>query len=137
MGNKPTIIKINFESLQDELKKNSLIINTLPLNLQKCLIVGTISAEQEQIIINDKLKNDINITIVIYGANSCDDTVIDKYNQLKQLGFKNVFIYSGGLFEWLLLQDIYGKDNFETIGDEVDLLKYKNAIHNNSLCIKT
>ena len=32
---------------------------------------------------------------------------------------------------------IYGKDNFETIGDKVDLLKYKNAIHNNSLCIKT
>ena len=56
MGNKPTIIKINFESLQDELKKNSLIINTLPLNLQKCLIVGTISADQEQTIINDKLK---------------------------------------------------------------------------------
>ena len=56
MGNKPTIIKINFESLQDELKNKSLIINTLPLNLQKCLIIGTISADQEQLIINDKLK---------------------------------------------------------------------------------
>ena len=37
-----------------------------------------------------------------------------KYDQLIGLGFVNVFIYPGGLFEWLLLQDIYGYDNFPT-----------------------
>jgi len=36
-----------------------------------------------------------------------------------------VYIYSGGLFEWLLLQDIYGSDLFPTTNDKVDFLKYK------------
>ena len=48
-----------------------------------------------------------------------------KYNQLMQLGFKNVYIYPGGLFEWLLLQDIYGNELFPTTNEEKDLLKYK------------
>ena len=29
------------------------------------------------------------------------------------------------MFEWLMLQDIYGKDLFPTTKKEVDLLKYK------------
>ena len=36
-----------------------------------------------------------------------------------------MYIYSGGLFEWLLLQDVYGKDEFPTMGCELDILKYK------------
>ena len=47
--------------------------------------------------------------IIIYGKNSIDITAENKYNQIKSLGFMNVLLYSGGLFEWLLLQDIYGK----------------------------
>ena len=39
--------------------------------------------------------------------------------------FTNVFIYPGGLFEWLLLQDIYGFDDFPTTKKERDHLKYK------------
>ena len=31
----------------------------------------------------------------------------------------------GGLFEWLLLQDIYGNDYFKTTTIENDFLKYK------------
>jgi hypothetical protein len=30
------------------------------------------------------------------------------------LGFKNVYIYLGGMFEWLLLQDVYGQKEFPT-----------------------
>ena len=41
------------------------------------------------------------------------------------MGFKNVHIYTGGLFEWLLLQDIYGDKNFETTSYEINHLKYK------------
>jgi len=41
------------------------------------------------------------------------------------MGFKHLFVYIGGLFEWLCLQDIYGKDNFATDGEELELLKYK------------
>ena len=37
----------------------------------------------------------------------------------------NVFIYSGGMFEWLCLQDIYGNELFPTTKKELDILKYK------------
>ena len=63
--------------------------------------------------------------IIIYGKNSNDITVITKYNQLIGLGFNNVAIYLGGIFEWLLLQDIYGYDNFSTTSKQIDILKYR------------
>ena len=63
--------------------------------------------------------------MVIYGKNTNDEAIIKKYNQLMQLGFKNVYIYPGGLFEWLLLQDIYGNELFPTTKKELDILKYK------------
>jgi hypothetical protein len=47
------------------------------------------------------------------------------HNQLVKLGFSNVFIYLGGLFEWLMLQDIYGYDEFPTTIKQIDFLKYK------------
>ena len=62
---------------------------------------------------------------MIYGENSCDNKLVKKYNQLIKLGFINVYIYTGGLFEWLLLQDIYGNDYFKTTTVENDFLKYK------------
>jgi hypothetical protein len=81
--------------------------------------------EEEQII-NQLLKNtDKSANMIIYGQNSSDEAIIRKYNQLMQLGFKNVYIYPGGLFEWLLLQDIYGNELFPTTNEEKDLLKYK------------
>jgi hypothetical protein len=48
-----------------------------------------------------------------------------KQMQLKKMGFRNVFVYLGGLFEWLLLQDIYGKLEFPTTSKQTDLLQYK------------
>ena len=36
-----------------------------------------------------------------------------------------VYLYLGGLFEWLLLQDIYGFDDFPTTSRQLDILKYK------------
>jgi len=44
---------------------------------------------------------------------------------LLKLGFNSVFVYTGGIFEWLLLQDIYGKDEFPTTSEELDILKYR------------
>jgi hypothetical protein len=41
------------------------------------------------------------------------------------LGFSDINVYVGGLFEWLLLQDIYGTDEFPTTRIEKDLLKFK------------
>ena len=63
--------------------------------------------------------------IVIYGRNTNDKSLITKYNQLLNLGFSKVYIYQGGLFEWLCLQDIYGKNSFPTMGEELDILKYR------------
>ena len=69
---------------------------------------------EEEKIINHMLKNNTNKYIIIYGKNANDDTIYNKYEQLLKLGFMNVFIYSGGMFEWLCLQDIYGNELFST-----------------------
>lgn len=121
--------KVNFEDVQFAIKNinNHILINTMSENLQSCLISGTIPAEKEELLIN-KLLNETeskNIKIIIYGKNSNDDTPIKKYDQLVNLGFSNVYIYCGGLFEWLLLQDVYGNELFPTTTKQSDLLKYK------------
>ena len=127
MGNTQSIKKINFEDMQTVIKNSELylIINTLPQTEQSCLIVNTTMATDEESIINRFLKENKNIRIIIYGKNCNDDTVQKKYQQLISLGFYNMYVYNGGLFEWLLLQDIYGKDLFPTTKKELDLLKFK------------
>ena len=118
---------INFEDMQTVLNNNydTIIINTLETSKQKCLIVGTIPIDNETKIMNDQLQKNKNIRIIIYGMNSIDESVVRKYEQLVTLGFTDVYIYLGGLFEWLLLQDIYGSTLFPTTAKEQDLLKYK------------
>ena len=54
-----------------------------------------------------------------------DISVYNKHEQLVKLGFTNVFIYPGGMFEWICLQDIYGEENFPTTKKELDILKFK------------
>ena len=63
--------------------------------------------------------------IIIYGKNANDNKSLEKYQQFISLGFINVYLYCGGLFEWLLLQDIYGEDEFPTTKKELDIIKYK------------
>ncbi len=104
---------------------NYVIINTLEPHMQKCLIYNTMSIEREEEIINSIVKKLSNKNIIIYGRNSNDEKVYKKYEQLIALGCKNVFIYVGGMFEWLLLQDIYGSELFPTTSKELDILKYK------------
>jgi len=127
MGNIQTMKKINYEDMQTVVKNPEvyLIINTLSPSEQKCLISNTTFAEEEEIIINKYLKENKSIRIIVYGKNCNDDSIQKKYQQLLSLGFYNIFVYTGGMFEWLLLQDIYGKDLFPTTKKEVDLLKYK------------
>ena len=127
MGNTQSMKKINFEDMQTVTKNPEiyLIINTLPPLDQNCLIVNTTVATDEETLINRYLKENKNIRIIIYGKNSNDETVQKKYQQLLSLGFYQIYIYCGGLFEWLLLQDIYGKDLFPTTKKEMDLLKFK------------
>ena len=104
-----------------------LLINTLSNDLQGCLITTTTSIDNETYILNQIIeKQQFNDkTIIVYGTNSTDDSVDKKYKQLLDLGFTNIYIYNGGLFEWLLMQDIYGQDNFSTTSSTLDILKYK------------
>ena len=128
MGNQSSsTYRLNFEDIQEALKnkENYIIINTLPTNNQECVLPSTIDFKQEEHIINHFLKNNKDKNIIIYGKNVNDMTVYDKYEQLLKLGFINVYIYSGGMFEWLCLQDIYSSELFPTTKKELDILKYK------------
>jgi hypothetical protein len=130
MGNQSSlqgIQKINFEDVQVVCKNPELylLMNTLTEMEQGCLITGTISPKQEETLINRYMKTNPTIRIVVYGRNTNDETIYKKYNQLQRLGFTNVFLYMGGMFEWLLLQDIYGFEEFPTTTKQLDILKYK------------
>jgi len=121
-------IKISFEDIQHILNKpeGCLLINTLSDIEQECLILNTMNIQNEENIINSCIKNGRkDIKIILYGKNCNDETTINKYNQFTSLGFYNVYIYVGGMFEWLMLQDIYGDNDFPTTKKEIDILKYK------------
>ena len=128
-NNYEKISKINYEFLQDIIKNNNneyYIINTMDITVQNVLIPNTIHYMDEENIINELINNrDFNKKIIIYGKNNNDEKIINKYLQLKRYGFTNLFLYYGGLFEWLLLQDVYGKELFPTKGNTLDILKYK------------
>ena len=127
MGQSPSIRKVNFEDVQYAIKQNQnyLLINTLDSTEQNCLITKTVPVNKEVNLINEYLKKKINVNIYVYDKNANAPNLMKKYEQLIGLGFINVYIYPGGLFEWLLLQDIYGKDDFSTTKNELDHLKFK------------
>jgi hypothetical protein len=91
------------------------------------LISGTLKPAEEESFINEYLSQYVEHqkTIVLYGRNNCDDTPRQKRAQLLSLGISNIYVYPGGLFEWLLLQDIYGVDEFPTTNPVTDLLVHR------------
>lgn len=115
---------ISYESVQC-INDKSILINTLKDDEQECLIEKTLSIADEVNRITNLIDTHDYEKIYIYGKNNMDRTVIKKYNQLLTLGLKNIYIYGGGLFEWLLLQDIYGDELFPTTSKELDILKYR------------
>jgi hypothetical protein len=148
MGSNHSKYKINYEDVQyacnytsNNNEKKYVIINTMDKNWQSCLIQNTVSIQNEEEaingILNNKRASGNDITVIVYGLNSNDETIYSKYEQLVKLGIKNVFTYTGGMFEWLLLQDIYGKDLFPTTSRELDILKYKPRKQLNVLYIDT
>ena len=129
MGNSQSLNKINFEDIQYILNKGDseyILINTLSEAEQSCLIPKTVPAANETELLYKLLKNGNKDTkIIVYGRNCNDNKLYKKYNQLTTLGFYNVYVYTGGLFEWLMLQDIYGAKEFPTTKKELDIIKYK------------
>lgn len=132
MGNQVSLIpKVSYEDLQMVIYRNSniqhstLIINTLPPSLQHCLIKTTVDIRFEERVVNTFIHKKPDIMIIVYGKNSNDITILHKYEQLVKLGFTNVHIYTGGIFEWMLLHEIYGKDLFKITKYEIDILRYR------------
>lgn len=131
MGNSaPTALRVNFEDMQEVVRGTNrshyILISTLPPTEQGCLLPNTIPIHEEENIINQLLRNgQRDWKVIVYGKHTGDDNMYKKYQQLVSLGFYNTFLYPGGLFEWLLLQDIYGDKDFPTTSKEMDLLKYK------------
>ena len=110
-----------------------MIINTLPSNKQNILIKNTLDITKEEEVINNILYDykTPDKSIIIYGKNSCDTSVNIKYDQLYKLGFRELFIYSGGLFEWLLLNEIYGSKEIPINSENNninDILNYREPI---------
>ena len=123
------INKIGFEDVKYAIEHPSqyLLINTLSASEQRCLIKNTLPCMVEETTINEKIAQFQmrKCCIIVYGRNSADALADKKYKQLSSLGFTNVYIYSGGLFEWLLLQDVYGANEFPTTEKEMDILRYR------------
>ena len=138
MGNTVSCKKVNYEDLQECIlnKDRFIMINTLSKEQQNCLIKNTVPIQKEEQIINDTLENYREINVIVYGKNSNDETIYKKYKQLQDLGLTNIYVYPGGLFEWLLLQDIYGNETFPTTTRELDILKFKPAKAINSFLLK-
>ena len=127
MGNIPFNINkkeniINYEYIQKNFG-SAILISTLDKN--DCLIKETLNPEQEVEYINNCIKNNFQKNIIVYGKNYMDKTIYDQYKKLNSLGFDNIYIYPGGIFEWLLLQEVFGKELFPTTIDSNDILKYK------------
>lgn len=128
LSSEPLSYKINYEDVQYVLKNKEthVLINTLSSNDQHCLLPNTLDINKEEHLINTFMQmGKKEIKIVIYGKHNNDEAVYKKLAQLKSLGFYNIYIYVGGLFEWLMLQDIYGDELFPTTQKEMDFLKYK------------
>lgn len=122
----PPLCKIGFESLLAR-HTTTILLNTLPETNQSCLIAGTIECADEEARLNAVIQEGTmrNLEIIVYGMHACDPTPETKCAQLRALGFSRVSIYPGGLFEYLLLQDVFGATTFPTRGRELDLLRYR------------
>ena len=121
---------IGFEDVKIAIRHSDryILINTLPSGEQDVLIRTTLPMDREETVINSQI-NDYNapdLPVIVYGRNSCDPSAETKHTQLRALGVVDVYIYPGGLFEWLLLQDAYGTDEFPTTNTtQADTLKYR------------
>jgi len=125
MGVMYSMPSYNYHQLQERMKYDIVLINTMDISRQHCLIKGTLKATIEVEFMNKLLKTNKNKEIIVYGIHHTDLSVIKKYNQLKKLGFKNVHIYFGGIYEWLLLQDVFTSINFQTDGTVENIVDYK------------
>jgi len=116
----------NYEDIQRGIvDKDGIMIHIM--DNDEMLIVGTTSIDKETATMNQLLNDhEYDTHIIVYGKNTDDyERLVKKRGQLMTLGFRNVWFYPGGLFEWSLLQDIFGKSQFPTTNEVRDIIRYR------------
>ena len=111
MGNSFGSARPNCVDFEYVLKRytHTTLITTIPCSRGKHRIKNTLDPTEEEDVINNYISSSENTEIIVYGMNCADTSVL----------------YCGGLFEWILLQDVYGDDAFKTNYSVDDILKYK------------
>jgi len=102
-----------------------LLFNGLKKQYHSCIIPRTIPySDMKKVIKNMKEEN----IAVVYCANySCNAS--HKFAEKKLSHLETVYIYRGGVFEWLLLQKKYGKKKYPTSGDcNIEYMKHREKI---------
>ena len=102
-----------------------LLFNGLKKQYHSCVIPGTIPySDMRKVIKNMSVEH----IPVVYCANySCNAS--HKFAEKKLGHLETVYIYSGGVFEWLLLQKKYGKKKYPTSGDcDIENMKHREKI---------
>lgn len=120
MGN--VVHKASFEDVEYAQEGHAVIISVLPEH-ETVLIKGTVLPHDEVGRVEKAIAR--KEYIIVYGRNSNDEAVYTKYDQLVKLGGRPL-VYPGGLFEWLLLQDIFG-ERLQTTAHTLDILRYRPA----------
>lgn len=107
---------LNFDDMKQAIDRGYTICHIMEEADEGIIIKNTLSVKDEIKKINDFLQNDqLDGMIVLYGRNYTDiDKLAQRQKQLNSLGFMRVFIYVGGLYEWVLLQNVYGDKLFPT-----------------------
>jgi hypothetical protein len=120
---------VSFKTLQ-EMTPNMVLIHTFKPEEQHCLIRGSLTAAKEMAMVQELMSDSTtrDVMMVVYGRNYMDPKPYQQADHLRQLGFRRVYVYAGGLFEWLMLHDLYGAEAFplvktDSTKDE-DPLKY-------------
>jgi hypothetical protein len=130
----PSLSKPDLLSFEDvllflEKPQRMYLLNTLPLSDQACLIQGTIEGQNEEEIVNAMLTGtepqNTDRYLIVYGRHGLDPSPERKCRKLRSLGLSRLGIYKGGLFEWLLLQEVFGETMFPSSSRCTDLLKYR------------
>ncbi len=127
MGAAPSAERVTYEDVQRAQKDSAaMLVSTLPSSSQGCLLATTLFPSAEEKELNECLKRgDASRLIIVYGLNTLDLSPEKKCRQLTGLGFSRVRLYAGGLFEWALLQDIYGPGLFPTTTPCGDPMRFK------------
>ena len=123
---------IGFEEMKIAIQNPTqyVILNTLTDKEQEILIQYTISSVEEERVMNTLISSGsfMDKIFIIYGKNSTEiDKLLKLYRKLQGLGIYDIQIYYGGLFEWVLLQEIYGEKEFPTTNKVKDILLYRGA----------